>query len=122
MTPSGPKKPSPFSLCLTFEARAALEQDAADMPLGAYTRLAFAASLLLFLTCREKPGPPRTDGARSNRDCRRILHLAQREVRGRRRYVLVIEHLAHQEAFVISDVLHHDAHPVIPFARHRIAF
>jgi len=38
MTPSGPKKPSPFSLRLTFEERAALEQDAADMPLGAYIR------------------------------------------------------------------------------------
>tara|TARA_R110001599_G_scaffold318163_1_gene527697 strand:- start:4483 stop:4857 length:375 start_codon:yes stop_codon:yes gene_type:complete len=38
MTPSGPKKPSPFSLRLTFEERAALEQHAADMPLGAYIR------------------------------------------------------------------------------------
>lgn len=38
MTPSNPKKPSPFSLRLTFEERAALEHDAADMPLGAYIR------------------------------------------------------------------------------------
>lgn len=38
MTPSNPKKPSPFSLRLTFQERAALEQDAADMPLGAYIR------------------------------------------------------------------------------------
>jgi hypothetical protein len=29
-------KPTPFSLCLTFEERAQLEHDAADMALGAY--------------------------------------------------------------------------------------
>lgn len=38
MTTSKTKKPSPFSLRLTFEERAALEQHAADMPLGAYIR------------------------------------------------------------------------------------
>lgn len=36
MTPSDPKKPSPFSLRLTFEERARLESEAGTLPLGAY--------------------------------------------------------------------------------------
>ena len=39
MTPSNPKKPSPFSLRLTFEERARLESEAGNLPLGAYIRL-----------------------------------------------------------------------------------
>ena len=35
---AGSDKPAPFSLRLTFEERAALEQAAGDMPLGAYIR------------------------------------------------------------------------------------
>jgi hypothetical protein len=35
---SGTDTPAPFSLRLTFEERAALEQAAGDMPLGAYIR------------------------------------------------------------------------------------
>jgi hypothetical protein len=39
MTPSNPKKPSPFSLRLTFEERARLESEAGNLPLGAYIKL-----------------------------------------------------------------------------------
>ena len=39
MTPSNPKKPSPFSLRLTFEERARLESEAGTLPLGAYIKL-----------------------------------------------------------------------------------
>jgi hypothetical protein len=35
---ASPDTPAPFSLRLTFEERAALEQAAGDMPLGAYIR------------------------------------------------------------------------------------
>jgi hypothetical protein len=35
---SGNERPTPFSLRLTFEERAALEQQAGSMPLGAYIR------------------------------------------------------------------------------------
>ena len=43
MTPSGPKKPSPFSLRLTFEERALLESEAGTLPLGAYIKLKLLA-------------------------------------------------------------------------------
>lgn len=39
MTPLNLKKPSPFSLRLTFEERARLESEAGTLPLGAYIKL-----------------------------------------------------------------------------------
>jgi hypothetical protein len=39
MTPSNPKKPSPFTPRLTFEERARLESEAGSLPLGAYIKL-----------------------------------------------------------------------------------